>query len=165
MKKPALSPAAFLLPFLACFLLGFSLPGQAAQEDARMRAALALLDAMDMRVTLSQTVDQVTQAEVDKNPELLPFKAVMLRFMHKYMGYDNIKGDLALLYANAFTQAELEELARFHRSPLGKKVSRRMPELTVAGSQLGQAKVETHLPELQAMVAEEARRLQATPAK
>lgn len=151
--------------FLALALLAFNMQAHAAPENGRMKAAVNLLDAMDMRVTLARTVEQVTTAEVDKNPDLIPFKGVMLEFMGKYMGYDSLKGDLAKLYADSFTRAELEELARFYQTPLGRKMLLKLPELTVEGSRLGQRKVEEHLPELEAMITREAERLKAQQAK
>ena len=147
--------------YLAPILLAFSFETHAALEDSRINAALSLLEAMDMRVNLARTVEQVTYAEVDKSPELVPYKAVMLEFMNKYMGFDNLKADLARIYADAFTQAELEELARFYRTPVGRKVLDKMPELTVLGARMGEQKVEEHLGELEGMIAREAQRLQS----
>ena len=157
MKKAALL-------FALCLSVA-SLPGQAAPEATRMNAAMSLLESMDMRVTMAHTIDQVTHAEVEKNPDLVPFEGVMLRFMHKHMGYDSIKSELATIYANAFSQAELEELAKFYRTPVGRKMLMKMPELTVAGSRLGEMRVEANLTELEAMIAQEAERLRATSAK
>lgn len=157
MKKTAL--------LFALCLSVFSLPGQAAPEAARMNAALNLLESMDMRITMAHTIDHVTHAEVEKSPDLVPFEGVMLRFMHKHMGYDSIKTELAAIYANAFTQTELEELAKFYRTPLGKKMLVKLPELTVAGTRLGEMKVEANMAELEAMIAQEAERLQANSAR
>lgn len=150
--------------FCAVFLL-FSAEAGAAQEIGRLDAALRLLDAMDMRVNLANTVEQVTLAEVEKNPKLEPYKGVMLEFMNKYMGFDNIKSELADIYANAFTQTELEELARFYQTPVGKKILQKLPELTVEGARLGQRKVEEHLGELQVMISREAERIRAQPGR
>lgn len=153
------------LRFLALFMLAFSMGAHAAPEDGRIKAAMNLLEAMDMRVNLARTVEQVTLAEVDKTPGLVPYKGVMLEFMNKYMGFDNLKADLAKLYADAFTKAELEELARFYQTPVGRKILNKMPELTVLGSRMGQQKVEEHLGELEAMIAKETQRIQSLQAK
>ncbi len=154
---------------IACGLLFATLlvglPAHAAPENGRLMAAVNLLEAMDMRVTLARTVEHTTAAEVDKTPDLIPFKGVMLEFMSRYMGYDNLKDDLARLYADAFTRSELEELARFYQTPLGRKMLQKLPELTVQGSRLGQQKVEEHLAELEVMIAREVERLQAQPAR
>lgn len=151
----------YFVPLLFCF----SLEAHAAAEDGRLQAAMNLLESMDMRVNLARTVEQVTTAEVEKSPELVPYKGVMLEFMNRYMGFDNLKSDLAKLYADAFTKVELEELARFYQTPVGKKTLQQMPELTVRGGLLGQRKVEEHLAELEAMITQESQRIQTIQAK
>ena len=157
-----MKPAIRILSILVLALSG---PVFAAPEEGRMEAAVNLLDAMDMRVNLARTVEQVTLAEVEKNPKLEPFKNVMLEFMNRYMGLDSLKADLAHIYAEAFTQTELEELARFYISPLGKKTLQKLPELTVQGARLGQRKVEEHLGELEAMIIQESQRQQSLQIK
>jgi hypothetical protein len=150
---------------IAALWLAFAGQAFAAAEDGRQAAALRLLEAMDMRVNLARTIDQVTLAEVDKNPKLEPFKGVMLEFMHKYMGYDSLKNDLAKIYADAFNLAELDELSRFYQTPVGRKTLQMLPELTVQGGRMGERKVQEHLGELEAMISKEAQRLQAQQKK
>lgn len=150
---------------IAALWLAFAGQAFAAAEDGRQAAALRLLEAMDMRVNLARTIEQLTLAEVEKNPDLKPFKGVMLEFMGRYMGFDSLKLDLARIYAVAYSQAELEELSRFYQTPLGRKTLQKMPELTVEGSRIGQRRVEEHLGELEAMIKREAQRLKARPAK
>ncbi len=146
---------------ICAVLLLFCGEARAANETGRLDAALRLLDAMDMRVNLANTVEKVTLAEVEKNPNLEPYKGVMLEFMNRYMGFDNIKNELADIYANSFTQTELEELARFYQTPVGKKILQKLPELTVEGARLGQRKVEEHLGELEIMIGKEAERIRS----
>lgn len=150
---------------IAALWLAFAGQAFAAAEEGRQAAALRLLEAMDMRVNLARTIEQVTLAEVHKNPKLEPFKGVMLEFMHKYMGYDSLKNDLAKIYADAFILAELDELARFYQTPVGRKTLQMLPELTVQGGRMGERKVQEHLGELEAMISKEAQRLQAQQKK
>ena len=150
---------------IAALWLAFAGQALAASEDGRQAAALRLLESMDMRVNLARTIDQVTLAEVEKNPKLEPFKGVMLEFMHKYMGYDSLKDDLAKIYADAFNLVELDELSRFYLTPVGRKTLQLLPELTVQGGRMGELKVQEHLGELEAMIGREAQRLQAEQKK
>ncbi len=136
-----------------------------ANDDGRAAAAAKLLEAMNMRVNLERTVEQVTMLEVRKNPKLAAYQGVMLDFMRKYMGYDSLKDDLVRLYADTFSRAELEELARFYQTPVGKKTIEKLPELTVQGARLGQQKVQAHIGELKDMINKESERLKAQEAK
>ena len=147
----------------ALALLGCSAAG--AADPARVNAALALFDAMNMKIALEQTIEQSAMAEIDKNPALLPFRGVFLAFLGKHMGYDTIKHDLAALYADAFTEQELMQLTLFYTTPVGKKAMEKLPALTVAAGKLGERKVMENATELQSMIAEEARRIQSLQSK
>jgi uncharacterized protein len=136
-----------------------------AADRSAIEAALKLLDAMDMKTTLSRTIEQATAAEIEKNPSLGPYRAVFLEFMNRHMGYENIKDDMAALYAEAFTQQELIQLAEFYKTPLGKKAMLTVPELMIKGGQYGEKKVSDNIAELQSMIAAEAKRIQALQAK
>ena len=128
-------------------------------------AALQLMDAMDMRTLLAQTIEQVTEAELRKNPALAPYRNVFLKFMNKHMGYDSTRADLAALYAEAFTPDELRTLAAFYRTPLGRKTVQKLPELIARGGQYGAQRVQDNLTELETMIAEESLRIQTLQAR
>lgn len=132
---------------------------RAAGEDGT-EAALRFLEAMDMKTVLAQTIEQATAAELAKNPALEPYRGVFLEFMHRHMGYDSIKADMAAMYAEAFTREELIELAAFYQTPLGRKATQALPALMIKGGQYGQRKVQDNIGELQEMIAVESRRIQ-----
>jgi hypothetical protein len=54
----------------------------------------------------------------------------------------------------------LRELNIFYASPVGRKVVDKLPELMKQGAQLGAARVQANLPELQAMIQAEVERLE-----
>ena len=83
----------------------------------------------------------------------------MLQFMNKYLGWENLKEDIAKIYVSKFTLDELIELKKFYQTPVGRKSSRLLPELTAAGAELGQKRVQQNIGELKKMIAEEAKRL------
>jgi uncharacterized protein len=145
------------LSFLALMAAGAA---QAA-DDARLNAALGLLDKMDMRDTLSRTIEQYLQLEMENSPELEPFRHIMLTFLNKHMGFDSVRLDFARIYAEAFDEQELAEMSAFYATPTGRKAIQRVPELTAMGARLGQRKVEENMAELQAMIASEVKRLEA----
>ncbi|MEW5788803.1 MAG: alpha/beta fold hydrolase [Pseudomonadota bacterium] len=132
-----------------------------AGDDARLNSALRLLDVMDMRDTLTRTIEQSLEVELEKSPELRPFRQVMLTFLNKHMGFDSVRMDFAQIYAEAFNEKELAEMASFYATPTGRKAIEKLPELTAMGARLGQRKVEENAAELQAMITDEARRLEA----
>lgn len=47
-------------------------------------------------------------------------------------GYDSIKDYLAAMYAETFTEQELEELSAFYRTPVGRKSIKTMPKIDIS---------------------------------
>jgi hypothetical protein len=83
----------------------------------------------------------------------------MKAFLNKYMSWASLKDDMAKIYMAEFSESELNELTKFYQTPLGKKSIQKMPVLMTKGAEIGQKRVQEHLPELQAVLAAE----KATP--
>lgn len=143
----------------------FFAPASHAEENASLQAAYELFDSLDMKGTLDATMDRMLQMQMQQNPTLLPYKGVMVAFFHKYLSYDSLRDELAKTYADEFSESELKEIALFYKTETGQKALKKIPVLTEKGAQIGQARVQAHLPELRAMVAAEAKHIQALQAK
>jgi len=123
-----------------------------ADEASHRKATEALLSLMDMESLLSQSIDQMLQLQVQQNPTIAPYQSEMKAFFAKYMSWASLKNDMVNLYMAEFTEPELKELAAFYQTPVGKKTVQRMPVLMTKGAELGQRRVQEHLPELQAAI-------------
>ena len=140
----------FLPLLLAVALLQ---PLSARADDASHRkAAESLLNLMGMDHLLDQSVDQMLQMQVQQNPQLAQFQPQMKAFLNKYMSWASMKDDMAKIYADEFSEAELNDLTKFYQTPLGKKTIEKMPSLMAKGAAMGQKRVQEHLPELQAAI-------------
>jgi len=146
---------------LLSFALALLLPLNAsAQEKTRLDATYELFESMNLAVTFEQTIVQMVDVQIRQEPQIAPFRQVMLDFMKKHMGWEGMKPEMAKLYMDRFTTEEILELKAFYETPLGKKTIRLLPELTAEGAALGQRRVQENIGELQQMIAEEAERLQ-----
>jgi hypothetical protein len=76
----------------------------------------------------------------------------MKSFLGKYMSWPSLKDDMVKIYMTEFTEPELKELTAFYNTPLGKKTVQKMPALMAKGAEMGQKRVQEHLPELQAAI-------------
>ncbi len=130
-----------------------------AQEASKVEAA-RLLDAMDMAGMLDSSIDVSLDAQIQANPEMAPYRAVMHTFFSKYMSYAALKPQLVDIYAAEFSASELAETAAFYATPTGKKLLAKLPMLMGKGAQLGQQTIQGHVPELQEAIKAEAERLQ-----
>lgn len=123
-----------------------------ADEASHRRAAETLLGLMDMESLITQSLDQMVQIQAQQNPAIAPYQAEMKAFLSKYMSWASMKEDMAKLYMGEFSEAELNELVKFYQTPVGKKTIQRMPALMQKGAEIGQKRVQEHLPELQAAI-------------
>ncbi len=135
---------------------GKAAPPAAAEKSAAAPEAVAaaneLLATMDLAKTMDSAINKIVDMQIKQNPMVAPFKQVFLDFFRKYMSWDALKEDMAKIYAEEFTAKELKELTAFYKSPLGKKMAEKQPVLMAKGAELGQRRVQEHMPELQAAI-------------
>ena len=144
-------------PFFVSVLIGAIAlfhPAPARADEASDRKAVESLFAlMGMETVLSQSIDQMLAMQVQQNPALAPYQTQMKAFLSKYMSWASLKDDMTKLYMAEFSETELNELTKFYQTPLGKKTIQKMPALMAKGAEIGQKRVQEHLPELQAALA------------
>ncbi len=123
--------------------------GQTSFGESHKKAAVELLDAMNMQATLDAVIDAQLEVQLSQMPQLAQVEGVMRDFFTKYMSYEAMRDDYVDLYVSAYTEKELRQLKKFYGTTLGKKVIATTPELTAAGTKLGQQVVADHMMELQ----------------
>ena len=96
---------------------------------------------------------------------MAPYEKIYKNFFHKYTRWSDMKKDLAKLYAQAFTPKEMNELAKFYSTDVGKKSLTVMPRLTQLSMLLAQQRIAKHAAELRKAVAAKAKELEAESAK
>lgn len=130
-----------------------------SEDQPNVVAARKLLDVMDTKARLSETIDKVLEVQVTANPVLIPYKGVMRQFLERYLGFENLRDELVSLYAESFSTEELTEIIRFYESPVGKKTITQFPDLFSKGMAIGQKRVADHTAELKELIEKEAERL------
>ena len=153
--------------FLTFLALTFVLAAgaQAQPSASHLQAVEELLQSMDLSSVLDRSIDVMLKAQMDANPEIRPYEDLMRQFMAKYLSWESVKPGMMQMYAEAFTEPELRELAAFYRTPLGQKAMTKMPELVQKGSAMGQKAVQDHLPELQEAIAKRMKESEASSEK
>lgn len=120
--------------------------------DARYEAAYRLLETSQLDLLLHSAIEESLEMEIEQNPDLIPFADTMRDFFNRHMSYDSLKVDLAEIYVDAFSADELNTIADFYETKVGKKVLSVMPQLMSEGMNLGTRRVQENLPELQEMI-------------
>jgi hypothetical protein len=126
-----------------------------ADEKSHRKAAEELLLATNIESQMRTTIDQSIGLQIKANPQLAPMRGAFDRFFAKYMSWDSLKDDVISMYTGAFTEAELKEITAFYKTPTGKKMVQKMPELMSKGMQLGVSRVQANQAELQQMIQDE----------
>jgi len=159
LRKPHFHMAALVR--VALLLVCSALPWHAAytQSDTAKPPAEALMDLMQMDNLLQSSIEQMLQIQIQQNPSIAPFENIMLDYLNKQMSYEQLKPDLIRIYTDAFSDEELNELIDFYKTPTGAKSIRLMPDLMQQGAQLGTAKVQENIAELEQSIQAEADRL------
>jgi hypothetical protein len=124
-----------------------------ADEASHRKSVESLFMLMGMENVLTQSIDQMLAMQVQQNPTLAPHQAQMKAFLNKYMSWASMKEDMTKIYMAEFSESELNELNKFYQTPVGKKTIQKMPALMAKGAEIGQKRVQEHLPELQAALA------------
>ena len=109
-------------------------------------AALDLFKSLKLESQIGNMAGAMINSEIGNNPGMQPYRDVMLKWLQKYMTWDAMKPELIQLYTEAYTEAELKELAAFYKTSAGQKSLEKAPELmqktAMIGAHLGQPHTE-----------------------
>ena len=72
----------------------------------------------------------------------------------KEMSWDKLKGDYISIYAETFTEEELQGAIEFYKSPIGRKFTDKQQELMRKSMQISQKQMETLMPKIQQLTKE-----------
>jgi len=121
-------------------------------EQSHRKAAENLLLVMEVEKSLPTLVAQVVENQIQHNPQLAAQREILQRFLTTYVNWESVKEDTITAYTREFTEPELQELTEFYTTPLGKKASEKLPQLTFIAGQLGLRQAQAHQAELQQML-------------
>lgn len=142
---------------LACL----AAPAAWGQQFSRghRQAAGELLDVMKASQDLAAAAGTFVDAQVATNPEIAPFRDVLMAWIGRYLHWDAIGPQMMDLYMRTFTEAELRDLVAFYKTPTGRKSLETLPVLMQESARLGQELAEQHKGELQIMIQARVREL------
>jgi len=139
-------------------LLMILLPTAVADTEGQKEAE-KLLNTMGMDSAMTESMSVMIDLQLKQNPALAPFKTVMMEFFSKYMSWESLKPEFLKIYSETFSASELREINAFYATDTGKKTIREMPALMARGGQIGAARVQENIGELQSMIEIEAERI------
>jgi len=129
------------------------------------KAAYKLFEALKMKEGIHNALMQSLALQIKRQPAMAPYADIYKDFFTRYTKWEDMKKQLAQYYATYFTPQEMEKLAKFYRSDLGKKTLTIMPRLTQVSMLIAQQRIAKHAKELKEAVAARAKELEAKASK
>lgn len=141
-------------------VLGSGLSILRADDATHSAAAAKLLDTMGVDRSMKAGFDAMlgpALQNVMKSTGMPPVAETELRkafkaWISEDFDMEKVRNQMIVIYASAFTEAELEQLVEFYRSPLGVKTLEKMPVLMQQGAQIGMAEGSEKQPQLKARI-------------
>jgi hypothetical protein len=121
-------------------------------EPRHRKAAEELLLVMQTEKTLQEAAQELLASVLRQDPQLAQHGDVLQKFVHKHVSWASVKEDMITIYAQEFTEKELKQLTAFYQTPVGQKAVEKLPELTMAGTELGITRLRAHQAELRQMI-------------
>jgi hypothetical protein len=136
-----------------------------AATAAHRRAAERILEVTDAERLNTLMIEQMQQMQLSHMPQLAPYADIMKEFFAEHMSWEKVRPETMRLYMEIFTTAELEELAAFYKSPLGKKLLTKSPEIVTRSMALAQNRLQAAMPLLLQRIQERAAQVASPPPK
>jgi hypothetical protein len=126
-------------------------------------AAEQLLGLMNTERVMRAAITATFDAQVKAQPLMAPFMDVMRDWADRTITMKEMGPQLARVYAEFFSEADLRQMIAFYQSPVGRRLAAALPDLTRRGSEIGAAVAEAHSAELEAAIAKRAAEIQNQP--
>jgi uncharacterized protein len=116
-----------------------------AADNGAAKSAEKLFNVMNM----DSTFDKMMQQMADQRPEMSAAeKDAVIKFFNKYMSYEILKPDLITMYAEVFSEEELNDMIAFYKTPTGQKTISALPVLSQKSGQLAMERIMPHMDEM-----------------
>ena len=152
----------------ACALTGLCAVGAYAADDISAAHRKKISEFMDViglenisrQVSMSvakQLALGLKQAQPDIDPKAFE---IVLSISNEVLDArsDELLKKMVPLFAKRFTEAELDELLAFYRSPIGRKTTEAMPALMQESMELAATEAQSSVPEIKEKVSERLRK-------
>jgi hypothetical protein len=129
-----------------------AMPPIAAGDSARPESVERLIAVAYPEQTHRQVMEQTIRAMARGNPMFASAEPALREFFSKHMSYAALRADQARVFRETYTEAEVQDLARFYASDIGRRFLAKMPVVMARSQELAAQRMQTQLPELMALL-------------
>jgi len=118
-----------------------------AKTDQTMRQGLGIVADQIKSGLLQQISGVKIPAEMEK--EVAAFQDKIMAIMFDAISWEKLEPDFARLYADAYTESQLDDMVAFYKSEAGQAMVANAPALMAKGSKVAQQRIQDVLPQIQ----------------
>lgn len=167
-------PKRSIFLFLVIFFGGFCCArADEATKNAKIEEMLAAADIDQVqKQMLSMVSNQMKSGAFQKifGGSLTPdqqklaneFQDKVMQLVSRMVSWDQLKPTYVKLYAQAFSEGEIDSMLAFYKSPAGRAMVAKTPELMSQANQIVQQRMVSMQPEMQALMKEYVDKIKAT---
>lgn len=111
-----------------------------------------LLRAMDLDRVMQVGAMAAFDAGAQQQPMMAQLRDVMVAWSARHLNWAEMGAAMTELYAETFSESELRAYVAFYRTPAGRTLAERAPELTQRGAKIGAEVSARYMAELQQMI-------------
>jgi len=120
---------------ISLIALGFNLwaqfPGWSRENARRSAAAERLVESLRLDEAVTAAAARTIVEWMASVPEWRPHEDILTDYVEEKAGWDVLKPSVVHVYAETFTEQELDELHRFYTSPTGRKLVETSPDIAL----------------------------------
>ena len=146
-----MNPGYLITALLAASLI---LPGlSAADNNSHLEQVEILFKLTHMEQKINESVENVLLLQLQQNPNLVQHRQIINDFLQAHIGWNSMKEQIVVMYMEAFTEKELDEINAFYITSTGQKVITDVPKLVQKRNQLSMQRMQENIGELQKQLA------------
>lgn len=140
---------------IAAFLCATLATSSVVATETTKKPAYQLMEVLKVELIMQQSVMQMLAVQLHYNPFLAQHQETLYEYLYSKMGYTHLKDDLATMYSEMFTEAEINEMIKFYQSDTGQKSLMHIQRLVDKVTEIGAIRVQNSMPELLKMLDED----------
>lgn len=113
-----------------------------------MNLARELLDVMNTEKTLGIITKHILNTYLQQSSYLQPYKQQITKFFDKYIGYQNIKAEVEVIYSDMYTKEEMRSMIKFYKTDIGKSILEKAPKGAIMYNTLVTQRIRDNIHEL-----------------
>lgn len=124
------------------------LPPIAPGDSALPATVERLFVVAEMEQLYNQSLETNMAAQIRAQPALVQFEDILRSFMQRHASWHLLKPDIARIYRETYTEADMQELIRFYETDFGQRLMASMPIVMARSTEVSMQRVQAALPEL-----------------